>query len=337
MSSFSDDEDLPPPPRKRSHNSASDDESSSFAPNSDPSSAHFPSLCGGDEATESVEPRRSQRVVPQKSVHVEDRGSAASALARLRIHAVLPQRGGGIEALASERAAAAVSTGHIARCAVCWEQQEHDDAFADVAESTRRSALAESTRRFRSIIFAFERRLRGRAHDDIVFEGMLTLRRAFVERPLREHNERYRVWTLDMLRRHFAPIGGHIYDPVRILRSELDEMGQMASMVMKHALFVSPPAGDDPDSENPDKSLFNLRAVETRMKLTKQRTDLVNKLSTELARPDDIESRTILDSVAALAQRLGSANTCVGASLADDIERRYEVGGWHSTGDADLS
>jgi len=317
------------------------------------SSASFPSLndddpTASDESVGARAPARarlslsqaSESVAPAAAPPPQHRPTAASARQRGRRHAVRPQRGGGSGAIEEERADAREAAGHVARCAVCWEQQEHDDSFADVADSARRSELAETTRRFRSIIFAFERRLRGRAHDDIIFEGMLTLRRAFVERLLREHNERYRVWTLDMLRRHYASPGGHTIDAVRVLRAELDELGHVETMLMKHALFVSAPAGDDPLSE-PGESLFNVRAVETRMRLAKHRADLLKQLQHELANPDDVDARTILESVADVQRRLGdrhaAAASTMSAASSRAVEQRYDVGGWQASSDGDIS
>lgn len=87
-----------------------------------------------------------------------------------RLNAFLPSAVHEANELEREREQSRLATGDVTRCAICWEQQEHDDAFGDVAERSRASALAQSSARMRSIIFAFERRLRGRAHDDIIFE-----------------------------------------------------------------------------------------------------------------------------------------------------------------------
>lgn len=168
---------------------------------------------------------------------------------------------------------------------------------------------------------------------------MLVLRRAFVERTLRDHGIETRLWTLDALRRHYAPVGGHTFDPIRTLMAELQELAFAEQMLMKHALFIA--SGDGSELGDPEaaaasvsasssarrsRSLFNVKAIDTRLKLAHERAALTKQLQQALSSPDAVETSTIMQCVAELSRLLGGGGGGASEPRVLALEQRYEIG-----------
>jgi len=168
--------------------------------------------------------------------------------------------GGGGDALADSSPA---------NCPLCWEEQPY------VGDSGLATAMIERLSDFRRVIFRFERLMCGRQHDDTVFRGMLELRRLFIERYLDSYSsQRFRRWTMAMLREHYDPVKGHRFDVVRELDAELGDLRLLRRWKMERAMFVL----------NPETGalVFNVRAVDVRLRVSRQYTDVLKHKAAEL-------------------------------------------------------
>ncbi len=217
-------------------------------------------------------------------------------------------------------------------CPLCWEEQPYLDAndVDDTNASTRHSAMVDKVNDFRDIIFRFERLLRGHQNDETIFLGMLELRRLNVERYFDEHSPssfRMTRWTMQMLRDHYSPAKAHRFDLVRELDVELLDMRWMRSCVMKHAMFVEHPESGD--------RIFNMRAVDTRLRLSKHIIDMVTRKSTELRRRTSaVDVRVVLQAVNQSVNRLTQQAAVNGGGGGGDLHNSvsavaemYEIGG----------
>jgi len=217
----------------------------------------------------------------------------------------------------------------VRACPLCMEEQPYlaESSGGSAGRNNRdRSAMLQKVQDFRKIIFRFERTLAGRLHDETVLQGMLQLRRTFIEAYLDEHGYRHTKWTIDMLRAHYDPVQGHRFDVVRELAYELEDLRRLRRWTMRHAMFVP-----NPDTGEP---MFNTRAVDIRLRVSKQVTDTVAKLQTELRRNDAdhaVDARMIQETVTDAVNRLTGTGTSDNAAAAaietDPLASMYDVGG----------
>ena len=216
------------------------------------------------------------------------------------------------------RAAAAASVKRaeaVRDCPLCWDEQP----FLGRAASS--SAMQQKVQDFRRLIFNFERGLSGLQNDEVIFRGMLDLRRLFIEGWLRDHGHAFTPWTMDMLRAHYDPVNGHRFDVVRLLTSELDDMRLMKQWTMEHGMFVD--SGDG-------THMFNLRAVGERLKITRHYLDAVKLLQSELQRRDaamQTDNRQLIETVNAAVNRLTAANPAAAEDADDPLGSMFSVGG----------
>jgi len=160
----------------------------------------------------------------------------------------------------------------VTQCPLCHEELPY---MEDVATST---AMANRLSDLHRVIFRFERMLVGRVHDESVFYGMLQLRRLLVEQHLEQYsNVRFQRWSMAILRNHYSPHSGHRFDYVRSLDTELRELEQVRAWIMEHAMFVDHPELGD--------RVFNLRAVDQRLRLSRAYTDTLKLKMGALHRP----------------------------------------------------
>jgi len=160
----------------------------------------------------------------------------------------------------------------ISACPLCWEEQPY------IEDTSMRTAMSERMNDFRRIIFRFERMMAGHQNDEIIFRGMLELRRMYIENDLERYSSdgHFQRWTLDMLRRHYSPLNGHRFDIVRELDAELNDMRRQKRWIMDHAMFVAHPETGE--------RIFNIRAVETSVRLAREYSRVLTQKSLELAK-----------------------------------------------------
>lgn len=233
-------------------------------------------------------------------------------------------------------AAALAAEREIRKCPLCWEEQPYLAERRGRTTATD-SAMIRKVQDFRKIIFRFEEVMRGKVHDAVIFHGMLGLRRDMVEGWLRHHGYRFVPWTLHMLKRHYDPNQGHRLDLVRELAQELQDARQMRQWIMQHAMFVP-----NVDAGVGAPPIFNVRAVDPRLKVGKHLLDTAVRLNTEVTRRDTehaTDARLILDSVNGAVNRLTGvlpgAGAGAGAGAAanraidedDPLALMYDVGG----------
>ena len=158
----------------------------------------------------------------------------------------------------------------VATCPLCWEEQPY------IEDTSMRTAMSERMNDFRRIIFRFERMMAGHQNDEVIFRGMLELRKMYIENDLERYSAdgRFQRWTLEMLRRHYSPLNGHRFDIVRELDAELTDMRRQKRWIMDHAMFVAHPETGE--------RIFNIRAVETSVRLAREYSRVLTQKSLEL-------------------------------------------------------
>jgi len=209
-----------------------------------------------------------------------------------------------------------------ADCPLCWEEQPH------LNDSAMQTAMAGRMSDFRRIIFRFERMMAGRQADAVIFRGMLELRRLYVERDLERYSDnRFQRWTLAMLQRHYSPLSGHRFDVMRELGEELRQLSRQKRWIMEHAMFVVHPESG--------ARIFNIRAVETYTRVSREYSRLLDQKRSELQRRNAtsasdsnmvlqaIQNASSVDTSARKRQRRG----VTAAPSAGGASQMYEVGG----------
>jgi len=141
-------------------------------------------------------------------------------------------------------------------CPLCHEEMPYID---DAATAT---AMAERVSDLRRVIFRFEKMLTGRLHDEMVFWGMLELRRLFIEHHLETYSsERFHRWTMQMLRNHYHPRTGHRFVYVRALTAQIEELEETHVDLKRHYKFQRNPETGERE--------FNARFVPLQIQLVK--------------------------------------------------------------------
>jgi hypothetical protein len=176
-------------------------------------------------------------------------------------------RGGGGPAAAAPQPAVAEPARRLGRCTICSSEQFHlkmmHDRTLSVAAHGDKRARAAVVRRvtdFTTQIFELERTLSLTQTDDVVFRAMLDARRLFVEDVLERHRLPYERWSMDALRRHYAPRGGCHFDLERTLQSRLDAMTDLHELVERRTLVSIDADGNEKVDQKAVDSLVKIDA-----------------------------------------------------------------------------
>jgi len=176
----------------------------------------------------------------------------------------------------------------VDNCAVC---REHFSSVFDenralesakgttAKQSKARSAMQSSvTDRYR-IIFEVELVMRGLIDDNALLPLILKLHHDLIENELARHQIEYEPWTLRMLREHFDPVTGHVFDKVREVAHSLRLIKRTMGDVAARVTTV--------DSNNPALRTLDHRAAMAHNQLASTHARLVRELATLHAMKDE--------------------------------------------------
>ena len=217
-----------------------------------------------------------------------------------------------------ERAAPPEPTTQPVNCPLCHEE------LPFIGDAATRDTMNERMNDLRAVIFRFERLLVGRVHDDIVFSGMLAMRRLLIERHLEAYSRaRFRRWTMPMLREHYHPRTGHRYDYVRALDAEIKDLALVNTWIMDEGMFVI-----HPDTH---ERVFNLRAVRDRLQASKTYIDALKTKEAALrlsSATSIVDTAAIIDAVTNASALVTSATSRKRSRDADTaVARLHDLGG----------
>jgi len=206
-------------------------------------------------------------------------------------------------------AAAAPRKRRRAGCPVCDEEEAYVAREADGGEATADDYMA--------LVFAYERRLRGRAEDAVIFERMLALRRHAVERALRDQGVPYTRWTLRMLQAHYHAYDGCHFDATRKYMAEHRALHRLCVDIDRQ-MFQAPDAGGDDDPAGSGGGNAGGAAGGAAGVAAAAQQPLLRVKMAELRLR---ASRDLLASVRAVEQRL-SADAAAAAARDNELVRR---------------
>ena len=228
-------------------------------------------------------------------------------------------------------AAAAVAAAAADDCVICWEE----DYYGHVLEQRGGAGGGGVMRRmanFRELIFEFERLLRVRQNDEVIFTGMLQLRRTHIESYLESHGVAHTPWTREMLRKHYCVHSGHRFDALREYAHELRAIRELGRALIESAIFdeaaaaeASDPANSAPSGSKQRKRAMNLRAIEIRLRVSREHRELVRLLNSELraAAPQHVvHAERVLAAVAG-----SNGGGVIAANSDTQLALAYDVGG----------
>jgi hypothetical protein len=209
----------------------------------------------------------------------------------------------------------------VATCPICWDEQPY------IADKTKRSAMNDRYADFRDVMYRYYNQMRGRQSQETVLRGMLDIRREKIERYLNEYSSsRFTRWTMDMLRRHFDPRSGHRFDAVIALDQEIDDLRQLQRWTMEHGMWV--------DHPQTGERVFNIRAVDVRLRIGRLYLDAITKKSIEMEKRSKSSAGDTDMIVSALStigngqQHSRSKRRRKDAGAGETtVERMYSVGG----------
>jgi len=205
-----------------------------------------------------------------------------------------------------------------ATCAICWDEQPY------ISDKTKRSAMNDRYADFRDVMYRYYSQMRGRQSQETVLRGMLDIRREKIERYLSEYSStRFTRWTMEMLRQHFDPRGGHRFDPVMALDQEIEDLRQLQRWTMEHGMWIEHPQTGE--------RVFNIRAVDVRLRVGRLYLDAITRKSAEMEKRSATaagDTDMIMSAISTVGQKQSKRRRkSDGGEDESAIERMYSVGG----------
>jgi len=200
------------------------------------------------------------------------------------------------------------------------------DAQASGVKATARKAKAQkairklTTDRY-AVIFRVEAVLHGLLSDEQLLPLLLKLHRRLIERMLRRYGMPFTPWTPAMLRAHYDPVNGHVFDKLRTTKHDLVEIRDVLSMLKSHM--------EEPHPDNPGRMKLNEQAARLYIKGMEHKLRLVKEIDRMIGEQDEQLSA----SVRSLISTIENGSTTQQQSAALTRDPRTAAGNMATGGD----